>query len=96
MLCANALLIADPFYRRLLGGQLAFYSAAVLGNWLPARPRVLRYFRLPTMFTAMNLAILIGFFRWLRGGQTGVWARTERSADAVEREPELHSVGVEH
>jgi cellulose synthase/poly-beta-1,6-N-acetylglucosamine synthase-like glycosyltransferase len=93
MLCANALLIADPFYRWLLGGQLAFYAAAVLGNWLPARPRILRYLRLPTMFTAMNLALLFGFFRWLRGNQTGVWARTARSAPAA-REPELHPVGA--
>ena len=94
MLCANALLIADPFYRSLFGCQLAFYTVAVLGNWLPARPRVLRYFRLPTMFTAMNLALLFGFFRWLRGGQTGVWTRTARSVETVAREPQLHPVGA--
>lgn len=94
MLCANALLTADPFYRWLLGCQLAFYAVAVVGNWLPARPRVLRCLRLPTMFAAMNLALLFGFFRWLRGGQTGVWARTTRSAETVAREPQLHPVGA--
>jgi cellulose synthase/poly-beta-1,6-N-acetylglucosamine synthase-like glycosyltransferase len=93
-LCANILLIADPFYRSLFGCQLAFYAVAVLGNSLPARPRVLRYFRLPTMFTAMNLALLFGFFRWLRGGQTGVWTRTARSAETVALEPQLHPIGA--
>jgi len=85
MLITNIFLISDPlagpFYMWVLGCQGAFYALSLLGNWIPARPRFLRYFRLPTMFTTMNLALFFGFLRWLRGGQTGIWTRTNRSGE---------------
>jgi hypothetical protein len=31
------------------------------------------------MFTSMNAALLLGFFRWLGGMQKGVWQRTDRT-----------------
>ncbi|MEJ6589289.1 MAG: glycosyltransferase [Crocinitomicaceae bacterium] len=37
--------------------------------------RLLRYI---THFTLMNLALLIGFFGFLRGNSNGIWKRTER------------------
>src|SRR5262249_37877731 len=98
MLAANVILLADPLYQWAFGCQLAFYGLSVLGNWLPARPRVLRYFRVPTMFTTMNLAVLLGFFRWLSGRQTGVWARTPgRAGDGgtADSQPTLSPVGAE-
>ena len=90
MLVSSAWLSDAPLYRGLLLGQFAFYALSALGNWIPSQSRLVRYLRLPTMFTAMNLALLLGFFRWLRGRQTGVWTRTDRSTP-VERanvEPE--------
>lgn len=80
MLVANLLLLGDPVYDAALAAQGGFYALAVLGNWLPSRPKFLRLFRLPTMFAAMNLALFFGFFRWLRGRQKGTWTRTTRSA----------------
>ena len=62
-----------------MGAQVAFYLLALAGNWLPARPRALRYLRLPTMFVSMNAALLLGFFRWLFGRQGGTWKRTDRT-----------------
>jgi cellulose synthase/poly-beta-1,6-N-acetylglucosamine synthase-like glycosyltransferase len=82
MLIASGLLIADPLYAWLFGAQIAFYALSFIGHWLPARPRFLRYLRLPTMFTSMNLALFFGFVRWLRGGHTGVWTRTDRAAES--------------
>jgi hypothetical protein len=38
----------------------------------------LRLLRLITHFYAMNLALLIGFFRSLKTIRSGVWERTER------------------
>jgi cellulose synthase/poly-beta-1,6-N-acetylglucosamine synthase-like glycosyltransferase len=73
-------LIGDPEYAVLVGAQLGFYALAVLGNWLPAGPRWLRYLRLPTMFVSMNAALFLGFFRWLLRPQTGTWTRTDRLA----------------
>ena len=77
-----------------------FYVISIVGHWLPAQPRFLRYFRLPAMFTSMNLALFFGFVRWLRGGHTGVWTRTDRTAgddDVVSgSKPDLlRPVGVE-
>jgi hypothetical protein len=37
-----------------------------------------RSLRLATMFTTMNAALLVGFWRWASGGQRGVWQRTAR------------------
>jgi hypothetical protein len=34
------------------------------------------------MFTGMNVALLVGFWRWLRGSQQGAWRRTVRLAEA--------------
>ncbi len=84
MLVTNALLLGDPLYDALLAGQGAFYTLAAVGHWLPAGPKPLRFLRLPTMFAAMNLALLLGFFRWLRGRQKGTWARTARSAADIQ------------
>ncbi len=79
-LVANLFLLGEPLYNALFAGQLGFYALAVLGHWLPARPRWLRYLRLPTMFVTMNAALFLGFFRWLLRPQTGTWTRTDRLA----------------
>lgn len=63
----------------LLWGQLGFYLVALLGAWTPAQPKILRVFRLPTMFAMMNLALGVGFYRWLFGRQKVAWKRTERT-----------------
>jgi hypothetical protein len=39
-----------------------------------------RLLRLPALFTIVNLALLVGFVRWLRRPQSGVWVRTPRAA----------------
>jgi len=77
-LASNALLAAEPFYALLLLAQLLFYAAAALG-WVMSRhgtaPRALR---LPLFFVSMNLALLLGCWHYLRGGASGIWARSAR------------------
>jgi cellulose synthase/poly-beta-1,6-N-acetylglucosamine synthase-like glycosyltransferase len=80
-LALNLCLIEQPVYFGLFLAQLGFYAASVLAYYLPARPRSLRYLKVGTMFTMMNAALLVGFFRWLTGGQKGAWQRTERVAE---------------
>jgi hypothetical protein len=93
-LAANAVLLGSPLYDWLFAGQVAFYAFALAGNWIPARPRWLRYLRLPTLFTSMNIALFFGFFRWLFGKNTGVWKRTDRTApDPIAAEPDLQPAG---
>ena len=75
----NALLAAEGVYLVALGGQLTFH-AAVLG-WLTVRPRVSlpRAVLLAIMFHTMNLALLVGFWRWAASSQPAAWSRTPRS-----------------
>ncbi|MBX9581554.1 MAG: glycosyltransferase family 2 protein [Gemmataceae bacterium] len=89
-LVLNVLLFLDPAADQLraawlLAAQAGFYALAAAGNWVPARPRWLRFFRLPTLFASMNLALFFGFFRWLFGPKTGTWKRTDRGQGSVIR-----------
>ena len=75
---ANLLLLQQPFYQAVLGLQLAFYAAAFVGMFLPGNSLAARVVRLTTMFTSMNLALAVGFWRWISGKQRGTWQRTAR------------------
>ncbi|HTL30262.1 MAG TPA: glycosyltransferase family 2 protein [Tepidisphaeraceae bacterium] len=81
MLVSSALLEQQLLYRWLLIAQLAFYGVSALTMLLPIELKLARPLRLASMFTGMNLALLIGFWRWVRGGQSAAWKRTERSAE---------------
>ena len=82
MLVTNCLLWQDPLYLGLLFGQVGFYLLSAAAILVPARFRSLKPLRLTTMFTSMNLALFVGFCRWLRGNQHGVWRRTARLAES--------------
>jgi len=74
----NLLLLYQPGYRLLLALQVAFYALAALGLFLPGNGRLTRGLRLATLFTSMNAALAVGFWRWLAGLQGGTWQRTVR------------------
>jgi cellulose synthase/poly-beta-1,6-N-acetylglucosamine synthase-like glycosyltransferase len=77
-LVCNFLLLDRPGYLWLLVAQIGFYLVAYLGNWLPGNGAMPRTLRLATMFTSMNLALAVGFWRWITGKQRGTWQRTAR------------------
>jgi cellulose synthase/poly-beta-1,6-N-acetylglucosamine synthase-like glycosyltransferase len=79
MVCAAYLGIADIFYRQALIGQACFYAISLALGLVPSHVGALRPLRLATMFTAINAALLVGFFKWAGGMQDGVWRRTERA-----------------
>jgi cellulose synthase/poly-beta-1,6-N-acetylglucosamine synthase-like glycosyltransferase len=68
-----------PWASLLLALQVGFYSCSILAGMLPARPKFLRIFRLPAMFTTMNAALAVGFYRYVRGRQRAAWERSERA-----------------
>jgi cellulose synthase/poly-beta-1,6-N-acetylglucosamine synthase-like glycosyltransferase len=82
LLLSNLLLASEPFYRSALVLQLGFYTLSLLAALVPVRFRALRPLRLTTMFTSMNAALLLGFWRWLLNDQVGTWKRTVRLAEA--------------
>jgi len=77
----NIILAGESGFGAMLALQIAGYSAAVAGLWIPGRPGVGRTLRLATMFCGMNAALAVGFWRWVRGSQSGAWARTVRSSE---------------
>jgi cellulose synthase/poly-beta-1,6-N-acetylglucosamine synthase-like glycosyltransferase len=83
MLAGNLVLCGEPAYRVLLAFQAAFYLAALAAAYVPGRSPLLRILRLGTMFTSMNAALLVGFWRWLRGSQKVTWQRTARLAETT-------------
>lgn len=80
-LVANVLLWHEPLYRLLLAAQAVFYLGPLIVTVIPDRARVARPLRLAAMFTSMNAALLVGFWRWLSGGQRAAWKRTARAAN---------------
>lgn len=74
---SNLFLIGQPLYQVLFALQLAFYGLSLVGMFVKANGLMPRLLRLTTMFTSMNLALFLGFWRWLAGRQKGVWQRTE-------------------
>lgn len=83
-LASNAALLDRPAYRWLLAAQVGFYAVSVVMPFVPSSAKLLRPLRLTTMFTSMNAALLVGFFRWALRRQKGTWKRTERSAGVGE------------
>ncbi|MFN4258903.1 MAG: glycosyltransferase family 2 protein [Gemmataceae bacterium] len=83
LLLSNALLLTKPWYQFTMLGQLGFYLLSSLVYQLPSGIRLFKPLRMTTMFTGMNLALMVGFWRWLKGNQKGTWKRTERSEAAV-------------
>jgi cellulose synthase/poly-beta-1,6-N-acetylglucosamine synthase-like glycosyltransferase len=78
LLASSALLGERPFYRSALLGQAFFYLISLLAVFFPTWTRALKPLRLATMFTGMNAALLVGFWRWLCGSQRATWRRTDR------------------
>lgn len=82
MLVLSLLLWHDPLYRFLLLAQIAFYATSASIPFVSTRARILKPLRLTTMFTGMNVALLLGFWRWVSGAQRGTWQRTLRPGEA--------------
>ena len=69
-------LLPRPTFVALLVLQLAFYALACAGALLQRMKIVL--FNAPYYFVTINLALLLGFFRFITGTQQAAWKRTAR------------------
>ena len=74
----NLLLVTQPFYLALLVAQLLFYGGAAYAWRCSVNGTAPKALRLPLFFVSMNLGLWIGFWRFLFGGASGVWARSSR------------------
>lgn len=68
-----------PLFLTLLALQLGFYVMGLLAP-LPFLPRKLaKIFKIPYYFIFMNVSVIQGFFRWLKGSQSSVWEKARRT-----------------
>lgn len=88
MLLINLLLVSEPSYPSLLLLQIVFYALAAVGSRIALQGWAGRMLRLPALFTTVNAALLVGFVRWLRRPQSGVWVRAPRVAGAMQSQGE--------
>lgn len=80
----SLLLANQSLYFVLFLLQVLFYSAALLGVQVTHQGRVARLLRMPALFTTVNLALMVGFWRWLSQEQSGPWIRTSREPIGVQ------------
>ena len=78
ILVINVLLLDKPLYQLTLALQIALYTTAAIGSSFSGAGVIGRSIRLTTLFTTVNLALLVGFWRWISGPQRGSWERTAR------------------
>jgi cellulose synthase/poly-beta-1,6-N-acetylglucosamine synthase-like glycosyltransferase len=72
--------VGQPLYWIIVAAQVAFYVVSLLTSRLPGPLRRMKMLRLATMFTSMNAALAVGFWRWVNGVRSGTWERTARGA----------------
>jgi len=65
--------------------QLAFYAMALLASAIPEKKGIFKVFRLAYYFVFMNVSVIRGFFRFLRGRQPAAWERSRRSSGTVDQ-----------
>lgn len=74
----NALLMSQPGFEALLAVQCAFYLSAYAGYRLKKRGKSASLFSAPLHFCTMNVALLLGFLRYLHGHRRLTWSPTPR------------------
>lgn len=66
-------------YYTLFGFQLLFYSMAMVASFVSLPDKRLKIFKLAYYFVFMNVSVILGFFRYLKGNQPAAWEKARRS-----------------
>jgi cellulose synthase/poly-beta-1,6-N-acetylglucosamine synthase-like glycosyltransferase len=75
---AAAQLRSEAFYKEFFFIQLIFYGVVIIAWVLDCLNFRVRWLVYPYYFVMANLALLIGFFKFLMGTQKPTWVRVER------------------
>jgi cellulose synthase/poly-beta-1,6-N-acetylglucosamine synthase-like glycosyltransferase len=76
----SAALYGETTYEVIFYGQCFFYALALIGFFAKKKRNVPFLCRVPLYFCSMNAAMLLGFFRFVRGRQSVAWTATPRQA----------------
>ncbi len=68
--------------RALFGAQVLFYLLSLIGAMGHNQRRLSGLLKLPYYFVFMNLSVIQGFFRYMKGKQSGAWERARRAQAA--------------
>ncbi|MDE2028044.1 MAG: glycosyltransferase family 2 protein, partial [Candidatus Omnitrophica bacterium] len=79
VLATNLALVGHWFYNVILFIQFVFYCFALIGQALSNREKKIKIFNLCYYFVSMNLALFLGFVRFVSGTQRVTWERTQRA-----------------
>lgn len=84
VLIMNILIVSDEgfsgMYHWLLLGQIVFYLAAFAGWFFENRKIKIKVLFIPYYFLMMNVAVYLGFFRYVKGGQSVKWEKAKRGS----------------
>jgi cellulose synthase/poly-beta-1,6-N-acetylglucosamine synthase-like glycosyltransferase len=80
-LVSNLALYRNPFFMVLAAVQVLSYLMALMGFVFRRRPGLIGIFRIPYYFCLVNLASLIGIFKFLSGSLSPTW-QTIRQSDS--------------
>ena len=72
---ASLLMLAQPFYRWMLGIQIAFYGAALGGFAMRNARRKISLLSVPYVFCLLNWATVLACFRFITGRQRVTWEK---------------------
>jgi poly-beta-1,6-N-acetyl-D-glucosamine synthase len=73
---------AGPVFTLLFWLQVAFYGMALAAALAPSLQKRSRLLKLSYYFVFMNACAVLGFFRFLRGGQAATWEKAKRAGIA--------------
>lgn len=76
-------LARQPLYAASAALILCSFGLGWIGYRLDLREQYRAQFSIPYYFLSMNLALFLGFLRFLRGQQSTVWSPTQRKAAGV-------------
>jgi cellulose synthase/poly-beta-1,6-N-acetylglucosamine synthase-like glycosyltransferase len=76
---ANLMLANDPLYALLFAAQVTLYGAAAVGYHLQQRGIRWKPFYVPFYFVFLNVAALLGAYRYLTGRQPVTWEKVQRA-----------------
>lgn len=78
-LVSSAFLAGSPFYSYLLGAQVVGYLVCAVLTPIADGRRLPPLLSAPLYLVSLNVAFLVGFWRWLAGSSGGAWERTSRA-----------------
>jgi cellulose synthase/poly-beta-1,6-N-acetylglucosamine synthase-like glycosyltransferase len=79
----NLWLLDQPMFRATFAAQLALYTAALGAGLLRPIPLIGKAAQAAQYFLVLNAALAVGAIKFMMGGASPTWNRTQRPAEAV-------------